>query len=192
MKLSNEEQGILLLSARESIKTLYEDVPIPEIDYRQYPQLANKAGAFVTLRKNNHLRGCIGYIYSDMTVFDTVCDAAKLAATEDPRFPPLLNTELSQIQIEISVLSIPRQITNYSEIKLGEHGLIVEEDDGRGLLLPQVATEHNMTLEGFLSAICEKAGLDTYLWRKKILNLKVFSAEVFQEKIHRHVTNEKS
>lgn len=191
MGLNEKEKGILLLAARESILSLYDQIPMPKIDYSLYPNLASPKGAFVTLIKNNELRGCIGFIQTDKTLFDTVCEAAKLSAVNDPRFPPVTYDEVSKLLIEISVLSEPKPITNYNQIILGEHGLIVEEDGRRGLLLPQVATENNFTLEEFLTAICRKAGLYPYLWREKILNLFVFTADVFKEEEHKNLEAKK-
>jgi AmmeMemoRadiSam system protein A len=191
MTLTKDEHGVLLLSARESLNRLFDDNPKPMIDYKVYPRLSNNLGAFVTLRKKNMLRGCIGFITSDMTLFDTVCEAARLSAIEDPRFPPLMSNELPEIQIEISVLSKPVAVTNYSEIIIGKHGLILEETEGSGILLPQVAVENKMTIENFLCAICEKSGLDTFYWRKTVPNLKSFTADVFAEEKHGWITGEK-
>ncbi len=191
MELSEKEKGILLLAARESILSLFDQIPIPQIDYSLYPNLASNKGAFVTLTKNNELRGCIGFIQTDKTLFDTVCEAAKLSAINDPRFPPVNYDEISKLLIEISVLSEPQPITNYNQIILGKHGLIVEEEGRRGLLLPQVATENNFTLEEFLIAICRKAGLHPYLWQEKFINLFVFSADVFREEEHKNLETKK-
>jgi uncharacterized protein len=190
MKLSQGEKGILLLSARESIYSLFDEVRYPSIDYKMYPTLAKKQGAFVTLLSNTQLRGCIGYIYSDLPIFETVCQAAKLAATEDPRFPPLIEEELSQIMIEISVLSLPTPIKDYNDIEIGVHGVILVEEDGRGVLLPQVAVEQKWDLPDYLSGICQKAGLEPNTWKNRFLNLSTFTAQVFAEEKHRNITGE--
>lgn len=182
MELSSEEKNILLSAARKSIKSLFDITDIPIVNYKMTPSLKIKAGAFVTLKIKDELRGCIGYIASDRPLFETVCEAAKQAAIKDPRFPPLTPKELNLTAIEISVLSPMKKISNYSEIKIGEHGLLVEESYNRGLLLPQVATENNYSLEQFLTSICMKAGLAPDLWKRKKLNLQVFTALVFNEK----------
>lgn len=192
MNLSKEEQGILLLSARSSLKTLFEDIRLPEVDYRQFPNLRINAGAFVTLHKSNELRGCIGYITSELPLFETVCQAAILAASQDPRFPPVTLDEIPRIHIEISVLSPPVQISSYDEIIIGTHGLIVEEERARGLLLPQVATENKLDRDAFLTAVCRKAGLYQYEWQQRFLNIYTFTAIIFSEQQHRHLTGEKS
>lgn len=182
MDISEEVKGVLLQSAREAIRTLFTSEDFPEIDYNLYPVLARiNSGAFVTITKNGHLRGCIGFIQSENTLFETVIAAARYAASSDPRFPKLTEYEFPEIKIEISILTEPVPISSYDEIKIGTHGLILYEDGKHGLLLPQVATENNFDRDQFLSAICQKTGVDPYLWKKKKLNILVFSAVVFSE-----------
>ena len=183
MQLSEEVKKVLLLAAREAIKSHFGKSNLPHIEYSQYPELSEKnKGAFVTLTKHNELRGCIGYLEApDQTLYDTICEASKRAAFNDPRFHPLSVQELTDINIEISILSSFYPINDYEEIKIGLHGLLLEEEGIRALLLPQVATEHNFTLQQFLTAICQKAGIDSYSWQKRKLKLKVFTAIVFSE-----------
>ena len=174
MNISSKEKELLLFAARESIKSLFEKVDMPQVDYISYPNLKINAGAFVTLKIMNELRGCIGFITSEQPLFETVCEVAKHAANQDPRFPPLTRQEFNQMDVEISVLSPLKKISDYSEIKIGEHGLLVEDGLNRGLLLPQVATENNYSVEQFLTSICLKAGLPPDSWKRKRLNLKNF------------------
>ena len=184
MQLSKEVKDILLQTARDAIKSLFGDNALPQIDYSKYSELAEKnIGAFVTLTMHNQLRGCIGYLEApEQTLFDTICQAARHAAFNDPRFHPLSERELSEVVIEISILSTFTPIKEYDEIEIGTHGLLLEEDGIRAILLPQVATEHNFTLQQFLTAICQKAGIDSYSWQKRRLKLKVFTATIFSEK----------
>jgi len=190
MQLNEEVKNILLLSAREAIKSRFDKSNPPQNNYSQYPELSeNNKGAFVTLTIHNELRGCIGYLEApDQTLFDTICDAAKRAAFNDPRFHPLSERELPDINIEISILSPFYPIKDYEEIKIGLHGLLLDEEGIRALLLPQVATEHNFTLQQFLTAICQKAGIDSYTWQKRKLKLKVFTAIIFSEEAKRKET----
>ena len=194
MQLSEEVKNVLLLVAREAIKSRFEKSNPLHIDYSQYPDLAEKnKGAFVTLTKDNELRGCIGYLEApDQTLYDTICDAAKRAAFNDPRFHPLSMKELPDLNIKISILSPFYPINNYEEIKIGLHGLLLDEEGIRALLLPQVATEHNFTLQQFLTAICQKAGIDSYSWQKRKLKLKVFTALIFSESEKRKETYDSS
>lgn len=190
MEIADDLKGILLFSAREAIKSLFHDVPQARIDINQYPLLAEpNHGVFVTLSEHSELRGCIGFLYSERPLLDTVIDAAKHAAIYDPRFPKLRREELPFLEIEISVLSEPFPI-EYDDIVIGKHGLILEEQGKRGLLLPQVATEHNMDLPSFLTAVCEKTNVEADLWRKKKLSLEAFTAVVFSERGKRKITHE--
>ncbi len=181
MELTEKDKEVLLTAARDSITALYKKIPPPIPDYSQFPNLKINAGAFVTLKYSGQLRGCIGYIISKTSVFDTVCNAAVQAAAHDPRFFPVSENEIKEISIEISVLSEPVPIKEYSEIEIGTHGLILEYENYRSLLLPQVAIEHYFTVEEFLSALCEKAGLKRDLWRTEKVNINTFTATVFSE-----------
>ncbi len=181
MNISQEEKEILLKAARQSIGSLFDGKEPDQPDYKKYPLLKEKHGAFVTLTINHQLRGCIGYLTGREPLFDTVCSAAIHAAVNDPRFSPLKKSELDLIRIEISILSEFVPIKSYDEIIIGKHGLYLDEGGG-GLLLPQVATEHKMNREQFLSALCNKAGFYSEYWKERMLKIKVFTAEIFSEK----------
>jgi AmmeMemoRadiSam system protein A len=140
-----------------------------------------KLGAFVTITIDKKLRGCIGYVQSDSELTKTVMDAAYQAAFHDPRFSPLSEEEFGKIKLEISILSPPFNLENYDEIEIGRHGLILEEAGRKALLLPQVPIEHKMDRDGFLSALCNKAGLHEDYWKEKQLKIKAFTANVFSE-----------
>lgn len=181
MDHSIEERKILLQAARKSIESIFTGKEPDPCDYEKHPSLKDNLGAFVTLTINKRLRGCIGYIFSNNTLYDTVCDAAVQAAIHDPRFPPLTKSEFEQIEIEISILSKPFPMVSYDDIIVGKHGLILEEPGMRALLLPQVPVEHNMDRDQFLSALCEKAGAFRDCWEHKQLRINLFTAEVFSE-----------
>ena len=150
----------------------------------QDPRLNEEQGAFVTLQKNGRLRGCIGNIFGRGPLYLTVRDMAIAAATQDPRFSPLSKDELSGIELEISVLSVPRVIKNIGEIQLGVHGVIVSQGPfHNGVFLPQVAAETHWSKEEFLSELCsQKAGLPADCWKDPKTRFEVFTAEVFSEK----------
>ena len=180
MNVTREEKNILLQAARQSIASFFDGKEPDHSDFAKYPLLKEKYGAFVTLTIDRQLRGCIGYIIGREPLFDTVCSAAIHAAVNDPRFSALKKNELDKIHIEISILSEFIPIKNYEEIIIGKHGLYLDEGGG-GLLLPQVATEHKMNREQFLSALCNKAGFYSEYWKERMLKIKVFTAEIFSE-----------
>jgi AmmeMemoRadiSam system protein A len=181
MELTNDEKEILLKAASQSILSVFGEAEKPEINYTAYPILKQQMGAFVTLKIDEELRGCIGYIIAISPLFDTVWESARAAAFNDPRFQELTREEFKKIKIEISVLSTFEPIKSYDEIEIGKHGLLLDEG-GRGVLLPQVATENNYTREQFLTALCHKAGLYGEYWKERMLKIKVFTATVFSEK----------
>ncbi|MCF6268773.1 MAG: AmmeMemoRadiSam system protein A [Melioribacteraceae bacterium] len=182
MNIAMEEKKVMLQIARNSIASIYDNNVLPEIDYSKYPILETKKGAFVTLTENHNLRGCIGYITSDMPLHKTIEETARHAAIGDPRFPGLTKEEFGNIEIEISILSEPFPMKSYDDIIVGTHGLILTEQDRRGLLLPQVPIEHKMDKEEYLSALCEKSGFHSNFWKERTLNIEMFTANVFSEK----------
>ena len=147
-----------------------------------------KQGAFVTIHTypNHDLRGCIGIPMPIMKLCDTIAESAA-SATRDPRFPPLLVKELSDIVIEVTVLSPPVMIKvskpeDYlKKIVIGRDGLIIEQDYYKGLLLPQVPVEQGWDKEEFLSNTCIKAGLISDAWFDKETKVYKFGGQVFTE-----------
>ena len=181
MEPTLEEKKILLKTARQSIKSIFTREKITKSNYTEHPIFNSHCGAFVTLTQDGILRGCIGYIISDNPLFQTIREAAIHAAVDDPRFLPIKENEVDKLSIEISILSEPFALKNYDEIEIGKHGLILEENGRRGLLLPQVPIEHKMNRDQFLDAICQKAGFYVSYWKTKQLHLNAFTAIVFSE-----------
>lgn len=144
-------------------------------------RLKENCGAFVTIKENGQLRGCIGYIQAVKPLYETVKDVAKSAAVNDYRFNPVTKDELDKLELEISVLTPLKKIKDISEIEVGKHGLYMKKGFNSGLLLPQVATEYNWDKETFLKETCRKAGLPQDAWKDKSTEIYTFSAEVFGE-----------
>ena len=136
-------------------------------------------GAFVTLHLNGNLRGCIGSIVSRSPLEETLRDAARSAAFSDPRFPPLTREEWAEIDLEISLLSPMERVDSPEELEMGIHGAMLEAPMGRGLFLPQVATEQGWDRETFMDHLCRKAGLPMDYWKNGSYSLYRFSALVF-------------
>ncbi|MBU1136172.1 MAG: AmmeMemoRadiSam system protein A [Nanoarchaeota archaeon] len=179
-KYSKQDEKKLLKLARQSIE---EEFSSKKIDNLEEDKFNEKKGVFVTLTKNNDLRGCIGFVYPLMKIKEAVIKAAKLSAFSDSRFLPLEEKELNDIKIEISVLDIPKEIqSSPKNLEIGKHGLICEYKGYSGLLLPQVAIEHNMNSKEFLETVCEKAGLSKNTWKEKDFKLYKFSCQIFSEK----------
>ncbi|KER07178.1 AMMECR1 domain containing protein [Marine Group I thaumarchaeote SCGC AAA799-E16] len=145
------------------------------------------SGVFVTLNKEDDLRGCIGYPTPVKKLSDGLIDAAISAATRDPRFSPVTIDELDKITFEVTVLTPPEEIKveEYSEylpqIKVRRDGLIVENDFSSGLLLPQVPTEYGWNEEEFLEYTCQKAGLNKNAWKEKSTKISKFQGVIFKE-----------
>ncbi len=139
-----------------------------------------KAGAFVTLRAGDALRGCIGYLEADLPLLEVVERCAVSAATRDPRFAPVTIAEWDALLVEISVLGPVEPIADPSEIEIGRHGVIIEHDYLRGLLLPQVAIEQGWNAAELVLHVCLKAGLPRDAWQAGA-ELFRFEAEVFGE-----------
>jgi hypothetical protein len=180
-----EEKGKLLLSlARESISCCFNN---KNPDTGKVEKFSEKQGVFVTLHKNNELRGCIGFPEPIFPLYKAVVKAAIAAAFEDPRFPPLQKQEFKDIKIELSVLTVPELIKvenpeEYMEkIKIGKDGLIIRSGLGSGLLLPQVATEYKWNVKTFLEHLCQKAWLGKDAWKNPDNKIYNFQAQIFSE-----------
>ena len=177
--LSREQKSFLLDLARRTISSYLEKGKSLK-EESDDPQLQEKRGAFVTLKVKKDLRGCIGYPLPHKPLFQTIIDCARAAATQDFRFVSIQKEELSRLAIEISVLTLPRKITDVREIKIGEHGIILSKGSHKGLLLPQVPVEWDWDLKTYLNHGCLKAGLGEEEW-KKGATIEIFSAQVFSD-----------
>ena len=144
----------------------------------QSSALKTQCGAFVSIHRGRELRGCLGRLESDWPVARVVAHLGRVVADSDPRFAPVTIDDLETLSIEISALSPEREVHSVEEIEIGRHGLIIEQGDRRGLLLPQVATEHGWDVETFLEHTCVKAGLAPDAWRRGA-RIWIFEAQVF-------------
>ncbi|MFA6594367.1 MAG: AmmeMemoRadiSam system protein A [Candidatus Buchananbacteria bacterium] len=177
--LNEQQQKILLGIAKSAVEKR-----VGRIGFKGYdnidPRLAEPEGAFVTLRRSGELRGCIGMIEAVKPLWQTIEEMAAEAATRDWRFTPLEAEELPELEYEISVLSRPEKISDWRQIELGRHGVIVKRDGRSGVFLPQVAEETGWTREEFLEHLCaDKAGLEPNAYEDPATELYVFTAQVF-------------
>jgi AmmeMemoRadiSam system protein A len=141
--------------------------------------LTAPGAAFVTVRVGGELRGCIGTFEAREPLWDTVHEMATAAATRDPRFAPLAARDLPGLTVDVSVLAPPRRVVDSAEIEVGKHGLEIRRGSRRGLLLPQVAIDHDLDRETFLGETCRKAGLPAGAWREPGTEIWAFEADVF-------------
>ena len=183
MLLSATQKQTLLKLARQAIVAKLKGGNLPSWAEEITEKFQDKNfGAFVTLKKNTYLRGCIGLLESPLTIDQTIIKMAVAAATQDPRFPCLTLEELEGVKIEISVLSPLQVISDIEEIILGTHGVLIKSGDTSGVFLPQVAQETGWDLEKFLYELCvNKAGLPPKAWENPQTELHIFTAEIFHE-----------
>ncbi|MDD3311127.1 AmmeMemoRadiSam system protein A [Pseudodesulfovibrio sp.] len=142
-------------------------------------KLREPLGAFVTLKLEGRLRGCIGMIQGSGELCRTVWKMARSAAFEDPRFPPVSAGEFERLEYEISILSPIEPCPDPKLVEVGRHGLIMMRSGRSGLLLPQVPVEWDWDRETFLGQTCLKAGLDRNAWRDPSTTILWFEAVVF-------------
>lgn len=185
--ISSEEGNFLIKLARKAIETYLKEKRIIEIPPDTPPKLLEKGGIFVTINERGNLRGCIGYCEAIKPLVIGLIEVAISAATSDPRFHPIKESDLDNIQLEISVLTEPQLIEvdrpqDYLEkIEVSRDGLIVEKGFNKGLLLPQVAVEWNWDSEELLCNTCMKAGLSPDCWLDPETKIYSFQAQIFHE-----------
>ncbi len=186
MSFTIKEGKELIELARKSIKYFFaSEKTMQEIAPEKFSE---KQGVFVTLNKfpSKELRGCIGFPEPIIPLWNAIIEASVSAALNDPRFPGLKIEELDKILVEVSVLSVPKEISCEKEkiteeIKIGKDGLIMRMQGHSGLLLPQVALEWNWGSKEFLEETCVKAGLNKEDWKEKECKILKFQAQIFSE-----------
>ncbi len=132
-----------------------------------HPELNKNAATFITLttKKDDRLRGCIGSLEAYQPLYKDIISNAQSSALRDSRFAPLTLKELDDINIEVSILSKPKELsyTNSADLKSKltpmEDGIVLKLGKHRATYLPQV-WEQLPTFEKFFESLCQKAGLD--------------------------------
>lgn len=174
--LSPEDKALLKDIARKAIEAKFAGAtytpPMKE-------SFELHRGAFVTLKNNDRLRGCIGQIKSTESLSLVVASMAVAAAFEDPRFPAVVAGEMPKLDIEISVLSRLERVHDLRTIVIGTHGLMIRLEMHSGLLLPQVAVENEWDAPEFLEQVCLKADLPKGSFRDRNAEIYRFTADVF-------------
>lgn len=186
--MNKEDKKYLLKLARRTIQKYFEDEGILKIHEDDLQQiLKEKRGTFVTLWKNNKLRGCIGNLENEKPIYQSVMDNCLASALLDTRFTPLKDHELNDIKIEISILSELKKLPDFTSsdsfIKFLDKyrpGLLIKKGSCQATFLPQVWKDLT-SAESFISHLCEKAGLDKDEWKNMKLEVYQYGAEVFKE-----------
>ncbi|MBD3204653.1 AmmeMemoRadiSam system protein B [Candidatus Woesearchaeota archaeon] len=185
--ISKNDKEFLLKLSRETLEKYIKETKIPKINKNLISErLLKKQGCFVTLNKKNNLRGCIGHIMPQETLYECVIDNTINAAVNDRRFSLVQEHELDEIEIEISALSVPERLDYKNPEDLlkqlipEKHGVIVKSGLHQATYLPQVWEELPEKKE-FLQRLCIKAGLTQYCWKENI-NVLTYTASVWEEK----------
>ena len=166
--LGPAEQERLLALARVTVSVAAGSLPAGslESELHREPLPERHAAAFVTLEEQGELRGCMGVMDPEAPAWASVVQAARWAARDDPRFPPVEASELHAIEIEISILGPLVRLEDPLAFRLGTDGVVVRRNGRRGLLLPEVAGMHGMDRAAMLDTCCRKAGLPVGAWRE--------------------------
>ena len=186
-----DSQRALLRIAREAIEEVLIGTPsttFAKTAENPPDELKGEEGAFVTLKQRGlspmaagSLRGCIGNIISAGPLYKLIKHLACESAFHDPRFQPLRSAELTQILIEISILTVPKPISSPTKIVVGRDGVLLYKGMHRSVFLPQVAVEQGWDREEMLNHLAMKAGLYPSAWQQESCRFEVFQAEIFQE-----------
>ncbi len=180
-EFTRNDKIMMLKIARNIIAAYVRERRMPDDSAEIYSEhLKIHTGAFVTLKENGVLRGCIGRFSSDIPLYRLIREMAVASSTHDSRFEPVRVSEIDQLDIEISVLSPKKKISSPDEIILGKHGIVVKKGYASGTFLPQVAAETGWTVEEFLGHCArDKAGIGWTGW--KDAELYIYEACVFSE-----------
>ncbi len=148
----------LVILAKQTVEQYVREKKIISLPAELTPEMSQKAGVFVSLKKKDQLRGCIG-TFSDTTenVACEIIQNAISAATQDPRFPPVSTGELSDLEYSVDVLTAPEKISGKKLLDPKKYGVIVKSGERRGLLLPDL--EGVDSVDEQISIASMKAGI---------------------------------
>ncbi|PRZ02288.1 hypothetical protein BY457_101310 [Marinilabilia salmonicolor] len=179
--LDKREKIWLLDRAHQVLKLAVKGRVIKKPENLNSENLNMTTGAFVSLYNNGKLRGCIGGFGEDEPLWKVIDRMTAAASLHDSRFDPVSENELSEIEIEISVLTPRRKVAQVDEIVPGKHGIFVEKNGRSGTFLPQVATKTGWSLDELLGHCArDKAGLGWDGW--KDADVFVYEALVFGDR----------
>lgn len=181
--LTAEDKKQLLALARKTLRYALDHQKVPQasdLDFTPSEAMTRPRAAFVTLKKQGQLRGCVGDIFPQRPLYKSVIGNAVYAGFGDRRFEPLRSDEYGQLKIEISALTSPTPVASWRQIRIGTDGMVLNKGGRSAVFLPQVAPEQGWDLETTLSQLSLKAGLPADAW-KQGASFLVFQADVFGE-----------
>ena len=187
MNLTSKNKKYLLNQSRKALEYYFQTGKRIVTKEATIPlELLEKRATFVTLTKNGELRGCIGKIIPVQALYKDVIENTYSAALDDYRFSEVSKEELSKIQIEISILDIPKKIDYKNAEDLlnillkNKFGVLITFQGKSATFLPQVWDELNNASE-FLNHLCAKAGLSEEIWKNEKIEVQVYNVEKFSE-----------
>jgi len=185
--LSRENKEFLLRLARETLESYVKKGKKPQLNADLVnDRLLKVQGCFVTLNKNGNLRGCIGHILPQEELYKCVIDNAVNAAAYDKRFSPVKPDELDEIEVEVSVLTVPEELYFESpddllnKLQPNIDGVVLQYEGRQSTYLPQV-WEQLPNKELFLSSLCQKQGSPADCWQQPYVKVYTYNAFVFHE-----------
>jgi hypothetical protein len=185
--LTPAEQQTLLKLARQALIAAVQGKPPPVLEISAMtPTLLAQGAAFITLTEHGQLRGCIGALEPYQSLAEDVREHAASAAVEDYRFQPVKESELAEIAIEVSRLTLPKTLSYVgpddlvAKLKPGVDGVILRDGMRRATFLPQVWKDIPQPAE-FLSNLCWKMGASPDLWKRKHLDVLIYQVQEFKE-----------
>lgn len=147
--------------AKKTVEEYIRTGKTPSVPEQIPPDMTEKAGVFVSIKKKGKLRGCIGtFLPATENIYTEIVRNAVAAATQDPRFPPVDISELNELEYSVDILSPPEPVKSLEELDPKKYGIIVVKGWQRGLLLPDI--EGVNTVDEQLAIAKLKAGIDPY------------------------------
>ena len=181
------DRRYLLDLARKTVCDVVTTGRLPDVSAETLaPKFTEPKGCFVTLTKRGELRGCIGYILAQGSLYKAVIENARNAALRDSRFPPVALREMDQVEIEISVLTAPQPLAFNSpedllrKLKPRQDGVVLQIGEHSATYLPQVWEQLPDRTE-FLNQLAEKAGCASDAWRQPGVSVYIYHVESFKE-----------
>jgi len=147
----------LVRLAKRTVESYVKAGRVPQVK-ELTPEMEERAGVFVSIKKHGQLRGCIGtFTPTQANVAEEIIANAISSAVRDPRFLPVKESELKDLEYSVDILTRPEPVDNVSQLDAKEYGVIVEAGFRKGLLLPDL--EGVNTVDEQIAICRAKAGI---------------------------------